>query len=301
MKNIITILLILQLYTPLSAQKAEPNSNEELLQTDTVMIAPKLRPMIFNFYHNNKEGYFSSDGRQFGRLEVFIAGNPIPIQMDTVDDVGMVDFKDMNFDNFTDLSIVTVQGMSGDNNSTDIYFYNPATKKFEFGIGGLSNPYVNNQDSTLSSSGYCCRGKSGNSEKYKYKNGEFIKISESEYSENGSWAKTLIGDSMVTTSYQTIVDMGENKFIDSSWEYLFDKLRLVNVTKEEGLDHSPTPAQRSTAIADEDVMGSFLYESKETFEYKKEKSGNIICLRKFDVVKNNKWVKGKPTQIPLPN
>jgi hypothetical protein len=249
--------------------------------------------MIFKYYRRDDE-YVYSDGKKFGRFEVYFVGKSEPIQRDTVEDITEILYEDANFDNILDIKIVTMHGASG-GDYTEYYFYNSKSKKFEYGIGFLSEPSVNKVDSTISTSSQCCGGRSGSREVLKFINGEFIPIEESDYSEHESNKKQLLGDSLVLIDRSTTTNVEENILIDSSWTYLYGKLRLVNVSKRKVLDHPPTTAQNHAAIGYQDVMGSFLFETEIIFDYRLNAKGKVEAMSKTREVQDGEWKEVRKT------
>lgn len=284
------------LFTSISAQSK--NEGEEAFHIDTVLISPFLNKLVFSYYKNS-DGYVCGSEIKNARFEINTLDNYTPLQKDTIENIYYAYYDDYNFDNIKDLVIVTGVGMSGDNNGSDIYFYNTNNQLFDFAMGELSNPYPNQEDSTISTSHYCCMGRMGGSEVYKYCNGIFRKIYQSWYSESGSSAEELISDSLTLVQFSNIVELGNDKCVDSSWNYLYGKLRLVNVTIKTRLENQPTKEQETEGIAYQDVMGSFLFNSEEDFEYELNKSGKLICYRKYAFVKDGKWKYQKRKQVQI--
>ena len=288
MKTFLSIILYAHVFSSAYCQNAYLMTGEEIIQIDTVQISPAIPKMIFKYYRQ-ENGYKSDDGKRFGRFEVYMFGSRTPFQKDTLDDIIGASYEDCNFDHIVDMKIETDEGASG-GFLESYFFYDAGSKHFECRIGGLSDPFVDAQDSTITTEAHCCMGREGNGEVYKLIRGEFKKIKESEYSEQGSSEKQLIGDSLITTSFETISDGGEDNLVDSSWEYLYGKLRVTNVANKVALDGAPTKAQTDSGIAYEDVHGSFLYQSEVSCDYKKDGNGKLWCSYKFSQVIHDRWV-----------
>lgn len=290
MKTILLLSLSLCICSMVVAQNRTIANAELLIQTDTVQIAPSVDKMIFKYFGND-EGYDFSDhnaGKMLGRFEIYIFGDSVPFQADTVFNIWGIHYEDADFDNVLDINIINNVGNTGDK-TTNYYFYNPVSHKFEFGIGDLSNPSVNKKDSTISSGGSCCQGRQGGGEVLKLINHTFKKIQESYYSEGKSYTKDLIGDSLAITSLENVTGLGNNLLADSSWEYLFGKLRIAQVELKKLFEVASTSEQQDSGIADEDVKGKILYFSSESYQYTKGKDGILRCSFTHEVVKNKHW------------
>ncbi len=304
MTTILFVLSLAQISTCLIAQDENTASSggEELVRTDTMRISPGIETMVFKYYRFDG-GYSFQGGKGSGRFEVYLSGTSRPFQQDTLDDIMEVSYEDANFDGIADIRILTLRGMSGDNNSNEFYFYNPKTRLFEYGIGGLSNPSINTQDSTISSSGYCCMGTSGSGETYKYVDGRFKLIKESAYSREYSYGRELIGDRLVTTdtTWSTTVedDDGEQFMVDSTWKYLFGKLRIVGVDRKVACEESQKDSSREEGLFSEDVMGAFIFKSEEAFEYSKTSDGTLMCSYTLRTAKNKELMLVKESKWPV--
>ncbi len=252
--------------------------------------------MVFRCYRTGTWYEVSKpvDGKMTARFEVYYLGDSSLIQSDTVDDIYSMDFEDANFDGILDLKIVTNEGASGIQ-SCSYYIYSIQTHRFEFALGDLPDPVIHTKDSTITSSASCCQGRMGSGQVYKLINHSYKKVGESQYSDSGSFTKRLIGDSLVVTSRQSINNIGENILADSSWEYLFGKLRIVQVDLKSPLQVPVTPEQWHSATAYEDVMGRFLFVSSESFRYTKVNDSTLQCSRTYKVVNNSRWVPVKDT------
>jgi hypothetical protein len=241
MKKRILIFLCLPLWTCVFAQ----GSTESLFQIDTLQISPTIRKMVFKYY-KNEEGYKHQDEKKTVRFEIFFLEDSIPFQRDTIDNmIWGASYEDANFDNILDIKIVDYLAANGSEGAY-YYFYNPILKKYEFGVGGLSNPTINKEDSTISTEAHCCMGTMGNGETYMFINGMFILINESGYDREYSYERELIGNSLITTdtSHSTTIESrdGGQIIVDSTWKYLFGKLQIVRAVQQECRDRYRMPS-----------------------------------------------------------
>jgi hypothetical protein len=209
-------------------------------------------------------------------------------------------FGDANFDGYLDMALTTNIGASG-GESVDYYFYNPRTKRFEFGIGDLSDPELREGDSTIACGAHCCMGRMGSGEirkRLRDSNG-YILIEESAYSESGSWERTLVDGALDTTSRTTVTDIGSGLLADSSWEYLIGRLRLVEVALKKAVTPALAPEELSSGMVEEDVMGAFLYSSWERFAYTANAQGEIQCAYTREIIKDHESVIAKESHWPV--
>ena len=272
------------------SQCGDAQTSERLVRIDTVQISASIKRMIFKYFRND-DGYNFSDpsaGKMLGRFEIYFLGSSLVFQKDTVDEILDVSYEDANFDNILDMRILRSYGGSG-GDFTDYWFYDTTARKFEFGLGDLSDPGVDKRDSTITSSSTCCAGTGGGSEVYKLTGGEFRKIKELSYSRDGLTERQLIGDTLITTRLETEAELDDGVHTDSCWDYLFGKLRLVLVDLKVPLDESVTPKQSRNGTAYEDVGGRFSYILRKTFKYTEVGKGTIQVIRTVERVKNSKW------------
>lgn len=177
MKNILFMLVSLYAFLFVVPRICFAQTGEILINTDTVQISPTIKTMVFKYFRND-DGYSFSDpaaGKMFGRFEVYFLGSPEAFQKDTIEDILDVSYEDANFDNILDMRIVKGYGGSG-GDFTDYWFYDTTAKKFEFGIGDLSEPGADKSDSTITSSSTCCAGTGGGSEVYKLIGGSLRRL-----------------------------------------------------------------------------------------------------------------------------
>lgn len=296
MKKRILIFLCFPLWTNVLAQ----GNTESLFQIDTLQISPTIKKMVLKYY-KNEEGYTHQDEKKMVRFEIFFLGDSIPFQRDTIENmIWGASYEDANFDNILDIKIVDYLGANGGEGAY-YYFFNPIFKKYEFGVGGLSNPKVNKEDSTISTEAHCCMGTGGNGETYKFINGKFILIDESEYDREYSYDRKLIGNILITTdtSHTTTIESrdGGQIIVDSTWKYLFGKLRIVDVSKKMASEHLQQDNYQEEGVFSEDVMGAFIFKSEEKFEYSRDIKGRLICSytlhkakkKELVLVKQDKW------------
>ena len=290
---ILSIFLILPTFGKVNGQLL----TEEIIQTDTIQISPSIRPMVFKYYRN-EDGYVYHNGMGLGRFDIYFLGSSKPFQRDTVDGLTGASYPDVNFDGIKDIELSEDGGANG-GTPTDYYVYDRRSGLFELELSGLSDPEIDPDDSTVTSSNTSSLGRLGDSESYKLRRGKFIKIEESEYSENGSYKKQLINDILTTTERSSISILKSDILVDSSWTYYDGKLRLTDVTTKRALDHEPTQVQVSSGIAYTDVQGSFLYVSEETFEYNRDAKGKLTCNYTFQVVQNDRWATKKKSELTV--
>ena len=304
MKRAFILILLAHLSIPMHAQDTKRNQlvNEELLKIDTVQIAPNIQKMVFKYYRSDDQ-YTFKDAKEFGRFEVYRLGESAPFCRDTVEDIRDISYEDANFDGILDIRIVTLVGMSGDNNSTCYYLYTPREQTFEFGIGGLSNPTPNKSDSTIYSSGSCCMGTGGSSQAFRLVNGQFTLIRESSSSRESSWEKTLVGDSLIVTtlSTSTLVEgaTGREVFIDSTLQYLFGKLRIIAIYTKVGVHPAQKGISKEEGQFSEDVMGAFVYKTEELFQYSKTANGRITCTYTLSKARKDQLVIARKKQFQV--
>src|SRR5208283_5181234 len=265
MNKLLLASIILSIYSSFLVQKSLSQPSEHLIHIDTVEVSPFISKVIIKYF-GNEDGYDYSDktaGRKMGRFELYVLGDTIALQEDTVFNIEDVTYEDANFDGFMDMRITSNLSASSGDELVDYYFYNPHSGKFEFAIGDIYNPSLNLKDSTISTVASWTSGP----EVYKVINHSLKKIQESEDTESRSYTKQLIGDSMVITRLETVTDVGNHVLADSSWQYMFGKLRIKQIDLKIRVDDSLTPEQRDSGIEDTDVRGTFLFISTELFQY----------------------------------
>ena len=125
MNKIVISVLSLLSYTIAFSQ------NEKLIDVDTVQISPSVPKMIFKYYLASEE-YDFKDTKRFGRFEIYLLGDTVPFQRDTLIEVNYAQYKDLNGDHILDLTVITMQATSGGGDYRVFYLYNPATKRFEY-------------------------------------------------------------------------------------------------------------------------------------------------------------------------
>ncbi len=276
---------------------SQSSENEELVQTDTLAISPNHKPMIFNYYRAN-DAYDFKDGKRYGRFAIYYLGDNIPFQRDTIEDIWGVSYEYANFDNVLDLHITINRGASG-GDFIVYYIFNKLLGAFEKNDIELGNPEVDPKDSTITESGNCCLGTGGHSKTYKYINNVLTLIAEAEYNRDYSYRKILQNDSMITINYSNSTVLsefnGQQLIADSSWEYSFGKLRLMQVDKKRSLDDASYERLKDASVVYRDVMGAFIFDYSEHYQYSAMKDGKIKCNYLVEKNRNNKWITIKET------
>lgn len=287
---------MLLLWTCLFAQ----DNKEILFQIDTMQISPNMRTMVFKYYENSDRSPYRSDSGNC-RYEISYLDESIPFQKDTIEiDRDLIEYEDANFDNILDMKINTCEwANSGETDA--YYFFNPKSNKYEYGVGDLSNPTINKQDSTMSTEAHCCNGTIGNGKTYKFVNGKFKLIRESGFSQECQYDRELIGNILITTDSihitTIVIHDGRRMSVDSTWKYLFGRLRIVFVSRDLSSETSDEGNQKNGRAISENEMGAVPFEYEETFEYSKETNGIIICSyvlnkiknKELELVKQSKW------------
>ncbi len=291
MKSLLTLSLLLFVSASLISQNITAR-NDYLIKTDTIQLPLQNRFMIIQQYGN--------DIKSINRLEVFNINDSLPFQTITndfeysaINDLVYLSIEDYNYDKIKDIAI-TYQDMSS-HYVTLLYFYNNGL--FKNDLGELVNPSFKSEDSTITVNHDCCMGREGGIIEYKCKNNRYIKIMESEWSEEKGYEKNIVGDSLVVTSYNTsTIVQGSyinSIIIDTIWNYQYGKLRVDYIAKKKRVDKSSSNNEEIVT----DVMGSFITIYEEVYRYEIDKKNDIICtLRQFNkkgkkmvLVNSRKW------------
>jgi hypothetical protein len=145
-------------------------------------------------------------------------------------------------------------------------------------------------------------GTSGSGQVLKFMNGIFKVIKESAYSREKSYEKTLIGDSLVVTtlSRSTPIDGLDGKIsVDSTWQYLFGRLRLTSVYRKVAVYAIQKDSLKEAGQFEQDVMGAYVYKSEELFEYSKTSKGKLVCAYTLNKASKNKLVLAKARKFTV--
>ncbi len=107
------------------------SQKETLIRVDTVQISPSIPKMAFKYYLSDEE-YDFKDTKRFGRFDIYMVGQNEPFQRDTLIEVSMAFYRDLNGDGILDLTVVTMEATSGGGDYRVYYLYDPSTKKFQY-------------------------------------------------------------------------------------------------------------------------------------------------------------------------
>ena len=95
-----------------------------------MQISPTIPKMVFKYYLS-PEAYDFKDTKRFGRFEIYILGEALPFQKDTLIGVSTASYKDVNGDGILDMVVTTMLAASGGGDFKDIFVYSPHTKRFD--------------------------------------------------------------------------------------------------------------------------------------------------------------------------
>jgi hypothetical protein len=294
-----TQLLILILTVNIIYPQSGIEKEEKLISTDTITVNPELPQHIIKVYSSDKDEWESI-------VKINAVGDTTLLQSFgfengelNMDD----DLKDINFDGYNDLEIISFFSRTL-NTISSFWLFNPKLKIFEESdeFSEFGDIKIDKKNQTIRSWGLTTgNDKSSWSSTYKVVSHHLVLIEDEEWYRYEHEKKALQGDSMVTVSksyvekkYDSAEKQIGNLLLQYCWiinteEMIYGKLRPVKRVWQ-WLYEGSNSEEVNKRLVQEHWGQEFVFEKEIRYEYSMDEDNNIYVQETVGDIINGEWV-----------